>query len=312
MWIERPIGIDLGTTNSCAAMLDLDGQRLMLAEDAHGRSIVPSIVGFDPATGQRIAGFPAWNRRGMSPEPVQSVKRKMGLDQTVLIGSEQLTPAEVSAEILKAMRAQMGHYLKRFGREQDRLKSAVITVPAYFDAPQIEATRRAGELAGFEVLGLLQEPTAACMYVVWQRDLGDGNFLVYDLGGGTFDVSVIRALHGEYQVLSIHGDNYLGGDDFDRRLAEHFRQTLCARGYALDLKPDDAEDQVRFLLLTRVAREVKESLSGSPVQYVARRDLFRDQKGQLVTLELEYSRAAWNALMKDLLGIFYSLLPRSA
>jgi molecular chaperone DnaK len=286
-------------------MLELDGQRLLLAEDAHGRAVVPSVVGFEPTLARRIAGFAAWNRRGLDPQPVESIKRKMGLPQRVSVGPEQLSPAEVSAEILRAMRAQMSQYLARYNADRAepplRVGGAVITVPAYFDAPQIEDTRRAGELAGFEVLGLLQEPTAACMYAVWQRELGDGNFLVYDLGGGTFDVSVIRALHGEYQVLSIHGDNFLGGDDFDRRLADHFRQALVKRGYALDLDLSDPEDQVRFLLLTRTAREVKEALSSSPVQYVARRDLFKDKQGQLVTLELEYSQQAWNALMRDLL-----------
>jgi molecular chaperone DnaK len=292
-------------------MLELDGQRLLLAEDAHGRAVVPSVVGFDPSTQQRVAGYLAWNRRGMEPQPVESIKRKMGLAQRVGVGPAQLSPAEVSAEILGVMRGQMSQYLARYNSERVapdgvaqpalRVGGAVITVPAYFDAPQIEDTRRAGELAGFDVLGLLQEPTAACMYAVWQRELGDGHFLVYDLGGGTFDVSVIRALHGEYQVLSIHGDNFLGGDDFDRRLADHFRQSLVKRGYALDLDLADPEDQVRFLLLTRTAREVKEALSGTAVQYVARRDLFRDKKGQLVTLEMELSRQSWNGMMRDLL-----------
>ena len=300
-WIERPIGIDLGTTNSCAALLDLDGQRLMLAEDQYGRTIVPSVIGFDADRRETISGFTAWNRRGIAPEPVQSIKRKMGLEQTLQIGdSEPRSPAELSAEILRAMRAQMRGYLDRGGLSL-HVERAVITVPAYFDAPQIDATRRAGELSGFEVLGLLQEPTAACMYVVWKRELSDGNFLVYDLGGGTFDVSIIRSLYGEYQVIGIHGDNYLGGDDFDRRLAEHLRQHLVERGYSLDLDiQGNEEDRIRFLLLTRLAREIKESLSSSPVQYIARRDIFVDHEGAQVSLELELSREQWNTLMSDL------------
>ncbi len=116
-----------------------------------------------------------------------------------------------------------------------RVDRAVITVPAYFDAPQVEATRLAGELAGLEVIGILQEPTAAAIYHTWKNRLGDGNFLVYDLGGGTFDVSILRCLGGEYQVLAIDGDNYLGGDDFDRMYAEWLRKELTKQGYKLDL-----------------------------------------------------------------------------
>ena len=103
-------------------------------------------------------------------------------------------------------------------------------MPAYFDAPQVEATRKAGELAGLDVIGILQEPTAAAIYHTWKRRLDDGNFLVYDLGGGTFDVSILRCVGGEYQVLAIDGDNYLGGDDFDRRYAEHLRKQLVDEG----------------------------------------------------------------------------------
>src|SRR6201999_2494392 len=139
---------------------------------------------------------------------------------------------------------------------------AVITVPAYFDAPQVEATRRAGELAGLDVIGILQEPTAAAIYHTWKRRLEDGNFLVYDLGGGTFDVSILRCVGGEYQVLAIDGDNFLGGDDFDRRYAEHLRKQLVARGYALDLDvQNDPEDRQRFARLVHLAQEIKESLS---------------------------------------------------
>jgi len=140
------------------------------------------------------------------------------------------------------------------------------------------------------------------MYCVWKRGMGDGNFLVYDLGGGTFDVSIIRCLMGEYQVLGIHGDNYLGGDDFDRRLAERFRVHLSQQGYRLELDVvNNADDAVRFLLLTRVARRIKESLSFEEVVYVAQQDLFKDQAGEPVTLEMELTRGEWERLMADLI-----------
>jgi molecular chaperone DnaK len=136
------------------------------------------------------------------------------------------------------------------------------------------------------------------MYHAWKHSLGDGNFLVYDLGGGTFDVSIIRCLMGEYQVLGIHGDNYLGGDDLDRRLAERLRQHLVQQGYSLDLNlRDNPDDATRFLILTRIAREAKEALSSAEHQYIGRQDIFLDHQGQPVTLELELSRAQWDDLM---------------
>ncbi len=300
MHLDRAIGIDLGTTNSAVALLAPDGRDLLIYTDRFRRRVVPSVVGWDPSRAELLVGFPAWNRRGMTPEPITSIKRKMGQQTTVELGPHALSPEEVSARILSALVDGMGEWAG--ARLEDyalRLRRAVITVPAYFDAPQIEATRRAGELAGLEVLGLLQEPTAAAMYYAWKHGLSDGTFLVYDLGGGTFDVSVIRCLLGEYQVLGIHGDNYLGGDDLDRRFAERLRAHLVEQGYQLDLdiqsSPDDA---TRFLILTRIAQEAKEALSTAEVHYIGRRDIFRDHAGQPVTLEIEVSRAEWEALMQ--------------
>ena len=302
MYLDRPIGIDLGTTNSAVALLEPDGRDLLIYTDRFRRRVVPSVVAWDPGAEEVLVGFKAWNRRGLEPEPISSIKRKMGQQSAVAVGPHEMTPEQVSAEILKAVRAGMVEYTTSkveagIGLELGR---AVITVPAYFDAPQIEATRRAGELAGLEVLSLLQEPTAAAMYYAWKHGLQDGTFMVYDLGGGTFDVSIIRCLMGEYQVLGIHGDNYLGGDDFDRRFAEHLRKHLVKEGYALELNLQESqEDQVRFLILTRIAQEVKEALSASEFQYVGRRDIFKDHEGNPVTLELEVSRGEWEGLMRS-------------
>ena len=188
-----------------------------------------------------------------------------------------------------------------------KVERAVITVPAYFDAPQIEATRRAGELAGLEVLGVLQEPTAAAIYHTWlglPDDDGSGlprNFLVYDLGGGTFDVSVVRCIGGEYQVLAIDGDNFLGGDDFDRRYAERLRKALIAKGHSLDLDvQNDAQDRARFLRLVHVAQEVKEGLSTSEVLSISKQDLFTDKAGESVSIELEIGRGEYEEAIADL------------
>ncbi|MGM0557420.1 MAG: Hsp70 family protein, partial [Myxococcota bacterium] len=248
--MKRAIGIDLGTTNSAVAMLAPDGRELLMFEDRLRRRTIPSVVGWDPAKDELVTGWKAWNRRVMEPAPVASIKRKMGTQRPVDVGPRQMTPEEISAEILKHMNGSMASYLgARDAEDTLEFDEAVITVPAYFDAPQIEATRKAGEWAGLEIAGLLQEPTAAAMYYAWKHGIGDGTFMVYDLGGGTFDVSIIRSIMGEYQVLAIDGDNYLGGDDFDRRLAEYFREHLVEQGYELDLDiANDTEDELRFTL----------------------------------------------------------------
>lgn len=297
---SRAVGIDLGTTNSAIAMLSPDGDELVLWEDRFKRKTYPSVLGTDGS--RLISGWEAWNRRGISPFPIHSIKRKMGSGQSVALGERAMTPAEVSAEILRGLtEIARPKYETLIENHSTRFDAAVITVPAYFDAPQIDDTLRAGQAAGLNVLGLLQEPTAAAMYHAWKHAIEDGVFLVFDLGGGTFDVSVIRSIHGEYQVLGIDGDNFLGGDDFDRRLAEHFRKHLVAQGYALDLDINDPADAAKFLVLTRVAQEVKEALSTSQMQYVARRDMFSDHEGNPVTLELEYARSEFEMLIQDFL-----------
>jgi molecular chaperone DnaK len=310
MKIKRAIGIDLGTTNSAAAMMSPEGSDLWLLEDRFKRKTIPSMVGWELGKQDFMTGWEAWNRRVMEPAPIASIKRKMGTQQTVKIGPHAMTPEEVSAKILGRLVRDLKEYLASKGEEYGRgdeaatfgVDAAVITVPAYFDAPQIEATRRAGELAGLRVVSLLQEPTAAAMYHAWKHGIGDGTFLVYDLGGGTFDVSVIRCLMGEYQVVGIDGDNYLGGDDLDRRLAEYIRQALVAQGYALDLDIQrSADDLTRFKLLVRVAQEVKEALSTTDVQYVGRHGLFEDQAGNPVSIDMEISRAQFEDLIRDLI-----------
>ncbi len=302
MFVDRPVGIDLGTTNSEVALLDPSEKDLIVYADRFGRRTIPSAVCWDPKKERIVVGRAARNRRGMDPGPVESIKRKMGRDARVTVGPNELTPEEVSAKILAELRERMQEDLagKSDGVEV-RVDRAVITVPAYFDAPQVEATRRAGELAGLEVLGILQEPTAAAIYHTWKRQLGDGCFLIYDLGGGTFDVSVLRCLAGEYQVLAIDGDNYLGGDDFDRRFAEQLRRMLVERGYALDLDVSrDEEDQARFGRLVHLAQEIKESLSTSDVVHVSKQNVLSDQEGEQVDFEGDVGRADWEAAVKDL------------
>ncbi|MEZ4335249.1 MAG: Hsp70 family protein, partial [Sandaracinaceae bacterium] len=302
MFVDRPIGIDLGTTNSEVALLDPSEADLIVLADRFGRRTVPSAVCWDPKKETFLVGRAARNRRGRDPGPIESIKRKMGRDTRVSVGPHELTPEEVSAKILGELVLRMKeHLVERAGDVEVKVDRAVITVPAYFDQPQVEATRRAGELAGLEVLGVLQEPTAAAIYHTWKRQLGDGSFLVYDLGGGTFDVSVLRCLAGEYQVLAIDGDNYLGGDDFDRRYAEKLRVQLAGRGYALDLDvAGDPDDAARFLALVHLAQEVKESLSTADVVPLHKQGVLEDQEGESIDFEAEIGRDDWEAAVDDL------------
>ncbi|MDF2696391.1 MAG: Chaperone protein DnaK, partial [Labilithrix sp.] len=266
-FLDRAVGIDLGTTNSEIAWLPPSERDIVIFADRFGRRTVPSAVAWDEKAIGFLVGHAARSKRGTTATPIESIKRKMGQKTAVTVGPHALSPEEVSSKILAELRDRMKEALAQ--KPLDRASTpvelpvtrAVITVPAYFDAPQVEATRRAGELAGLEVIGILQEPTAAAIYHTWKRRLADGNFLVYDLGGGTFDVSILRCVGGEYQVLAIDGDNYLGGDDFDRRYAEHLRRQLVERGYSLDLDvKGNEEDRRIFARLVHLAQEIKESL----------------------------------------------------
>ncbi len=307
MRVDRPVGIDLGTTNSEIALLHPAESQILLYEDKFGRKTFPSALAWDAkadgGAGAMLVGHPARARRGKDPGPIESIKRKMGQRTTVTVGQEELSPEEVSSKILAALRTNMSEFMAQRTSEGVTMTvtRAVITVPAYFDAPQVEATRKAGELAGLDVLGILQEPTAAAIYHTWKEKLGDGNFLVYDLGGGTFDVSVLRCLGGEYQVLAIDGDNFLGGDDFDRAFATWLRTELEKGGYALDLHiRDDADDAFRFSRLRNLAQEIKEQLAGKDVVSVSKQDFMTDKNGESVSFEREIGRADYDAVVASL------------
>src|SRR6185436_3367107 len=219
------LGIDLGTTNSEVAVIR-DGQPHVFAED--GDPILPSFVGL-AEDGKLLVGKAARNQWAVAPErTVKSIKRKMGQDVKVKLGDQEYRPQEISAMILRALKdrasAQIGSPIKK----------AVITVPAYFNDDQRSATREAGELAGLEVVRILNEPTAASLtYDPSQRDLR--RMLVYDLGGGTFDVSVVQSQEGVIEVLSSHGDTQLGGDDFDDLLLKHVADKF-EKEHGIDLR----------------------------------------------------------------------------
>src|ERR1700719_38488 len=206
--MDQIIGIDLGTTNSEVALVR-DGQPHVFAED--GDPILPSFVGL-AEDGRLLVGKAAKNQWGLAPErTIKSIKRKMGEDVKVKLGDQEYRPQEISAMILRALR-------DRAARELGQpVAKAVITVPAYFNDGQRQATREAGEWAGLEVVRILNEPTAASLTYDPSHQMLR-RMLVYDLGGGTFDVSIVQSQEGVVEVLSSHGDTQLGGDDFDELL----------------------------------------------------------------------------------------------
>lgn len=299
MKITPPFGIDLGTTRTAAAAFLPDDSQPTVAVDDKGRMTIPSVV--QPAgDGRWCVGHDAVDGDD-SAALVESAKRFMGSEEPIPDAGD-LTAEEVSAIVVSAAVERMRRHLT--GRYPDldlAVRDAVITVPAYFDAPQIEATRRAGELAGLQMAGLVQEPTAAAIYHTWKNDIGDGTFLVYDLGGGTFDVSIIEALFGEYRVLSIDGDNHLGGDDFDRRLADHLRREIADAGFdvAGDVETDD--DRRAFETLRQLGRRTKEALSNTTSVELDEQGLFLDRSGTPVDLHTTIDRATFESAIDDLI-----------
>src|SRR5437763_7122990 len=247
--METIVGIDLGTTNSEVALVR-DGQPHVFEED--GDPILPSFVGLGP-DGRLLVGRGAKNQWVLAPErTVKSIKRKMGQDVKVQLGDREYRPQEISAMILRKLRDRASSELGQ------PVKKAVITVPAYFNDAQRQATREAGELAGLEVVRILNEPTAAAL-TYDPRHTHLQRILVYDLGGGTFDVSLVQAQEGVIEVLASHGDTQLGGDDFDELLLGHVLSRFRDE-HGVDLG-ENVRARARLL---RAAEEAKKHLSFHP------------------------------------------------
>ena len=266
---DEILGIDLGTTNSEIAIYR-DGRPEVLRDD-QGRIILPSVVGLTE-TGELLVGEEARNQFLLYPErTVRSIKRRMGSDAKVQLGEREYTPQEISAIILSRLKeiAQA-----RLGRP---IRKAVITVPAYFSDTQRQATREAGEIAGLEVARIINEPTAAA--------------LVYDLGGGTFDVSVVRIEQGVVEVISSHGNNHLGGDDFDHKIVEHVLEHLKLK-HGVDVA-DRPQAMARIL---RSAEDAKKRLSDHPYARIAE-EYLAEHSGQPVNLDLELSREEYEDMI---------------
>src|SRR5688572_26891648 len=220
------VGIDLGTTNSEVAVVEDGKPRVLTGDD--GDPILPSFVGLAD-DGRLLVGKAARNQYALAPDrTVKSIKRKMGQDVKVRLGDQEYRPQEISAMVLRALKERAAQQL---GRPVDK---AVITVPAYFNDAQRQATREAGELAGLEVVRILNEPTAASL--TYDPKLSElHRILVYDLGGGTFDVSIVQAQEGVIEVLASHGDTQLGGDDFDDLLMNHVADIFLEK-HGIDLR----------------------------------------------------------------------------
>jgi len=293
--LRRTLGIDLGTTNSVIACLDDASGSLLTGHDDQGRRTLPSVVAWDDAQQCLVVGHDALALQG--PQlPLASVKRFMGLQRSFALGPQTLTPPQVSALLLQALRSHIARVLDA----RYRLDSAILTMPAYFNHGQIEATRAAGEAAGYEVRELLHEPTAAAIYYSWLENHGDATYLVYDLGGGTFDVSIIRRRLGDHEVLGVSGDPFLGGDDFDRALASHLLQTATWRdeaGVPLEEPPVLPPKGVGFARLVRLAESLKKELSVQ--EAVTRRVPRLPTEIGTFALEVHVTRAEFERLIRD-------------
>ncbi|MFJ9616185.1 Hsp70 family protein [Streptomyces noursei] len=292
--VSKAVGIDLGTTNSAVAVMNPTDRDIVIHRDPNTKSATtPSCVWRREGVPEPIVGRRAYSRKGGRPEPVSSIKRLMGTRATMDLGGEKLNPQQISALILAEMKRQIETDVAAFDSPSSRwiVDRAVVTVPAYFDQPQIDATREAAELAGLEVLSLLHEPTAAASYHCWRTATRDGTFLVYDLGGGTFDVSILRCTAGSFEVLGISGNNRLGGDDIDAALARHLQTVLQADGWALDLDPErDEEDRARFARLRAMAEGAKKALSDNHEYMVRDSGLLIDKAGEPVVVETMLER----------------------
>ena len=279
------IGIDLGTTNSCVAVME-GGEAVVIA-NAEGARTTPSVVAFSK-TGERMVGQVAKRQAITNPDrTISSIKREMGTNHTVAIDNKNYTPQEVSAIILQKLKADAESYLGQTVTE------AVITVPAYFTDAQRQATKDAGKIAGLEVKRIINEPTAAALaYSIDKED--DQKVMVYDLGGGTFDVSIIEMGDGVQEVLATAGNNKLGGDDFDKRVMDFIVSTFKAE-QGIDL----SGDKMAMQRVKEAAEKAKIDLSGMTTADINLPFITADQSGPK-HFETTLTRAKFNELTADL------------
>ena len=283
--MAKIIGIDLGTTNSCVAVIE-GGEPVVIA-NAEGARTTPSVVAFGK-TGERMVGQVAKRQAITNPDrTIASIKRQMGTDYKVAVDDKKYTPQEISAMILQKLKTDAEAYLG------DKVTEAVITVPAYFTDSQRQATKDAGRIAGLEVKRIINEPTAAALAYGIDKE-NDQKVMVYDLGGGTFDVSIIEMGDGVQEVLATAGNNKLGGDDFDQRVINWLADTFKAE-QGIDLRGD----KMAMQRLKEAAEKAKIELSGVTSSNISLPFITADATGPK-HLETTLTRAKFNELTADL------------
>ena len=283
--MSKIIGIDLGTTNSCAAVLEAGSAKVI--PNPEGSRTTPSVVAFKK--GEKIVGEAAKRQAITNPNTVSSIKRKMGTDEKVKIEGKEYTPEEISAMILAYIKDYCESYLG------EKVTKAVITVPAYFDNAQKQATKDAGKIAGLEVERIVNEPTAAALAYGLDKQDKTQTILVYDLGGGTFDVSILELGDGVFEVKATSGNNHLGGDDFDQRIIDYL-----VKEFKKENGVDLSKDKMAMQRLKEVAEKAKKDLSGMVSTQVSAPFIAKGEDGEPLHLDMTLTRAKFEDLISDL------------
>ena len=283
--MSKVIGIDLGTTNSCVAVME--GGEAVVIPNAEGNRTTPSVVAFSK-TGERMVGQVAKRQAVTNPErTVISIKRQMGTSHKINIDGKEYTPQDISAMILTRMKESAEAYLG------ETVTQAVITVPAYFNDSQRQATKDAGRIAGLEVMRIINEPTAASLAYGLDKE-GNQKILVYDLGGGTFDVSILDIGDGVFEVRATNGNTHLGGDDFDERIIDYIAESFKKEN-GIDLK----QDRIAYQRLKEAAEKAKIELSGTMTANINLPFITADATGPK-HLDMTLTRAKFEELTRDL------------
>ncbi|MBQ1568055.1 MAG: molecular chaperone DnaK, partial [Erysipelotrichaceae bacterium] len=283
--MSKIIGIDLGTTNSCVSVME--GKEAKVITNPEGNRTTPSVVAFKD--GEIVVGDAAKRQVVTNKDSVSSIKRLMGSNEKVHVNGKDYTPQEISAMILQYMKKYAEGYLG------EPVTKAVITVPAYFNDAQRQATKDAGKIAGFDVERIINEPTAAALAFGIDKTDKEMKVLVFDLGGGTFDVSILDLADGTFEVLATAGDNHLGGDDFDNVVVDWMADEFKKAHHGIDLKAD----RMALQRLKEAAEKAKKDLSSMVQTHISLPFVSADESGPL-HLDMDLTRANFDKMTKHL------------